>query len=911
MKYRRILLIVLFAFFFQDAYPARFIPESDLIKRVLTIVDQLYVDKNRIDPENMLHGALDRLSGTIAPVLTQIDIQAGITLIDIRVDQSHQSFRFNTPKTTAELNDILQQIVRFVKTHLETDEKLQSVDYAVINGFLSRLDPHSSLLIPEIYSDFSTSTSGNFGGVGMMIGIREGALTIIAPIDNTPASRAGLKAKDRIVQINEESTVNMSLTDAVQKLRGDKDTKVDVYIMRPGFTSPKKFTLIRDIIEITSVESHQFADDGKRVGYLKINTFQQNTTDEINSHLEGLDYDLNDFYGLILDLRNNPGGLLEQAIKVSDRFLNSGIIVSTAGLTQDSTKRFKARWFRSLVDIPIIVLVNNGSASAAEIVAAALKKNDRAVVMGIQTFGKGSVQQVIPFQDGSALRLTTSKYLTPDNTSIQSVGVTPHIALTPYFITDEFLQVTEPSSENGEKTLDQNYAEWGDQAEAAEKTIFFLYDEKETTSDDVDPDEETDTRVLRQQQLENDFLVQTAHTILQKNNRNGFGNLHQTSLEHAALVEQQQEQTIIDRFNAIPAAIDWKRYESLSPGKLEARVWLETQSEEGLWEPYQGDIVADQEIRLYVEARNVGTTRIARLLAITECENNVFNERQFAFGKLETGDAKSWFIPIKISEAAPSRNDLIQFNFIDQEQTIIHQAVFAMIVKEKPRPRFFYRITTRDDIAPAQGNGNASIEPGETILIELEIANRGEGVSGPLTVLLRSGEGNRVFLKKGRQTIDALKPDELQTAFFLFDFLNLPEDGDLDFALDIIDGTFQMSSLNHRLKLPLKRKIAPITNLPPAISITPRQLLSRSPEFDLIATIEDDKGIKDIYVFLNQKKIHYQNYLKTPQRQTIPFSIRLNLNDDMNHIMIVARDDNNVTVQKNLYLRYGNAKSLQ
>ena len=504
-------------------------------------------DSNRVIPSKMLEGSLEYLSTSIAPVLTTYSENQSQVEIKISVDQFTNTFEFSKPKDINDLNGILQILIRFVKSHLEADEKPENVDYAVINGFLTQLDPHSSFLIPEIYSDFSASTSGNFGGVGMMIGLRDGMLTIIAPIDDTPASRTGLRAKDQIVQINEESTINMSLTDAVKKLRGEKGTKVDIYIMRKGFTSPKKYSIIRDIIKITSVESHAFEINGQRVGYLKINTFQQNTMDEINSNLDDLDYDLNDFVGLIIDLRNNPGGLLEQAIRVSDRFLSNGVIVSTAGLNPDSIKSFKAHWFRSIVDIPIIVIVNNGSASASEIVTAALKKNDRAVVIGIQTFGKGSVQQVIPFEEGSALRITTSKYLTPGNKSIQSVGVTPHIAMTPYYISTDFLHVTSPKLDRGENSLEQNFAEWGDKAEPPLETVFYLYDDDET-ADSEEEEENTDLKAAKIKRLNRDYLVQTAIRILQKNNKKEFKHLLQTALSYLEREQQIQNDKLIQKF---------------------------------------------------------------------------------------------------------------------------------------------------------------------------------------------------------------------------------------------------------------------------------------------------------------------------------------------------------------------------
>ncbi len=908
MKFR-LLLILIFFITSQNVLAERFIPESDVIKRVLTIVNQLYVDNNRVVPTKMLEGALDYLSKSVAPVLTTFEEDEIAVEIKISVDQYTRSFRFNKPTNTHALDKILQLLIRFVKQHLDENEKLENVDYAVINGFLRQLDPHSSFLIPEIYSDFSASTSGNFGGVGMMIGLRKGALTIIAPIDDTPASRTGLKADDTIVQIDEESTINMSLTDAVKKLRGDKGTKVDIFIMRKGFTSPKKFTIIRDLIKITSVESHLFEESGQRVGYLKINTFQQNTMDEINSHLGDLDYDLNDFQGLILDLRNNPGGLLDQAIKVSDRFLDDGVIVSTAGLKSSSIKSYNAHWFRSIEDIPIIVVVNNGSASASEIVAAALKKNKRAMVIGIQTFGKGSVQQVIPFKDGSALRLTTSKYLTPGNISIQSVGVTPHIAVTPYYISTDFLHVTSPKLDRGENSLDQNFAEWGDKAEKPLQTVFYLYEEKKDKEEDED---DTDLKAAKLARLNDDFLVQAAIKILRQNKKRGFKHLLNSGLSYLKKEQKIQEQKLVDRFSSFPIPIDWRSYDLKKQGTIRSKVWLEIKSMSGtkeIWRKHEGPIPANSDIRLYLVAENTGETPIAKLMAITESKNGVFNDRQFAFGKLDPGKSRKWFIPIKIAESSHSRNNLISLAFADQQKRTIHNDSIDLIIKEESRPLFHYTVTPYENGKyKSVGNGNSILEKKETIAVKIDVTNSGAGKTGPLTVLLRNGEGKNIFLKKGRQNLDSLKPSETNSAVFEFDLKNIPQDKNLDFSLNILDGTFPLSSVSQKIKIPLNKIATASTNTPPAIELNSEQLLSTTSIFELTGSINDPQGVKDMYVFQNRKKIYYKNFIKQTNRKNVDFALELNLKDKNNVVVIVARDDNDVTTQKNVYLRYATSK---
>lgn len=894
---------------FQSLIAERFIPKSDLIKKVLGIINQLYVDNNRVIPDKMLQGSLEVLSTNIAPVMTKYKATKTKVIIDVRVDQFKRQFEVNKPKNLNEFNQILQQIVYFVKQHLEKGEKPEHIDAAVINGFLKQLDPHSFFLVPEIYSDFSTSTSGNFGGVGMMIGLKDGALTIVAPMDDTPASKAGLRAKDKIVQIDKESTINMSLNDAVKKLRGEKGTNVILHIMRKGFTTPKTYPITRDIIKIKSVESHVFQRKNKRVGYIKINTFQKNTLDEINSHLEDLDYDLNDFQGIIIDLRNNPGGLLDQAIKVSDRFLRKGVIVSTAGLTPNSIKSYRAHWFKSIVDIPIILLVNNGSASASEIVAAALKKNSRALVLGIQTFGKGSVQQVIEFKEGSALKITTSKYLTPGNISIQSVGVAPHIAVLPYIITNDYLHVTSPKLNRAEKSLSQNFSEWGDKAESAEKTLFYLFNKEETPTE---PEEDLTQKEQKARQLNKDYLVKTAVKLLIQNQRNDFQNLKKSSYSFIEREKTIQEQNLVDRFSSFSIPIDWKKYPTKEPGNIESKIWLEIKNqsaEKESWKKHIGPIPADNDIRLYIEAKNIGEQRISRLLATSESKSNNFDDRQFAFGKLDPGESKRWYIPIKISESAPSRNNLIEFKFTDQMKQEIHADSFALIIQEKNRPEFHYEISFIDSGKfNSTGNGDGILQEQETIAMKVSITNTGKGDSGSLTLLLKNGEGKNVFLKKGRQTIKTLKVKKTEEVYFEFDLKKTPVDEDLDFSLSILDGTYSLSSINQKLKIPLFKQAPELVNMAPSIQIESPKLLSVKNSYHFKAEILDTKGVKDVYIFQNDKKIFYKNFVEQNERNKVHFNLDIDLEDENNRIAVFTRDDDNVTTRKNLYLRYLKSK---
>lgn len=332
--------------------------------------------------------------------------------------------------TTAENQDaykylkLFSDVISIVQDNYveKTDQK--KLMYGAITGMLRELDPHSSFLKPEDYKELQIETKGKFGGLGIEITIRDNILTVVSPLEDTPADKAGIQANDQIMKIDDQPTQDMSLMDAVQKMRGPKGSKVKLTILRKGLQKPLEFELVRDIISIQSVKSFTLEPG---FGYLRISSFQSGTAADLRKALGQLEADNSGIQGLILDLRNDPGGLLDQAVEVSDEFLDEGLIVYTGGRLENQKMRFEAHKKAKPHTYPMVVLVNSGSASASEIVAGALQDHKRAIVMGEQTFGKGSVQTVIPLNDGSALRLTTSLYYTPSGKSIQAKGITPDI----------------------------------------------------------------------------------------------------------------------------------------------------------------------------------------------------------------------------------------------------------------------------------------------------------------------------------------------------------------------------------------------------------------------------------------------------------------------------------------------------
>ena len=321
--------------------------------------------------------------------------------------------------------DLFSEVLETIQNeYVEDVDQAEAMDSA-INGLLQSLDPYSSYMNQETFEESQSETTGEFGGLGIEVSMEAGVVKVIAPIDDTPASRAGIKAGDYIIKINAEQVRGKTLMEAVNLMRGPVGTSIEITVRRKGLKKAKIFKITREIIEIKSVIS-KLVDN--KVGYLRLRAFNQNSSDQLKKEISKIEKNKK-LVGYILDLRNNPGGLLTQAIEISDLFLNDGEIVSTKGRKNRENRKFFARKGDRIKGKPLIVLINNGSASASEIVAGALQDQKRAVLLGETTFGKGSVQSIIPLKNKGALRLTISKYYLPSGKSISEVGVLPDIKI--------------------------------------------------------------------------------------------------------------------------------------------------------------------------------------------------------------------------------------------------------------------------------------------------------------------------------------------------------------------------------------------------------------------------------------------------------------------------------------------------
>lgn len=750
-----------------------------IFSKVAYYVGEDYVDQARVDPSKMLVASLDALQRNIAEVQVE-ELPDG--RLKMHIGRQEKIFDGKV-RDLDEMVVRLQDVFAFLKKELPPQNEPEELEYAAIGGMLSTLDPHSVLLPPEVYDEMKLSTSGEFGGLGIVIAIRDNALTVISPLDDTPASRAGIKAGDKITRIGEESTVNMNLEEAVKKLRGPKGTAVTIAVSRKGLPDPREYTLIRDTIKIKNVESQLLSGN---VGYIRVKGFQEDTGKDVRDQMKSLRAKANDkeLEGVILDLRNNPGGLLDEAIRLSDLFLESGPIVTTVGVGNKLRDQKDARWPETDKDTPVIVLTNGGSASASEIVAGALKNRDRAVVLGEQTFGKGSVQNLFDLRDGSALKLTIAKYLTPGDVSIQSVGVTPDIETVPVKIGEEHIDLTGESRKFRESDLERHFVTDEDRTAKDKPTLSLRFlegeytppkgkyttlkkpDDKEPSGDkpETDPaeeaEEEIDPEYRKTADLAKDFEVQLALNLLKQAGSSSRKKMLAGASPVISKAAAEQDVRLTEEFRKL--GIDWTAGKDSGKPKLTAVLDFGTPA---------GAATAGDDLKLTVTVTNNGTTDVTRLRGISDSDEPLFDGLEFAFGRVKPGQAKSWTLPMKLPKSWPASVTEVKVDLERLEQAKLQTVSSRLTVKPLPHPSFAYSwqvIDAPNAADPKSGNGDGVAQAGEMVEMELTVTNLGPGDATEPIAIVKNLEGESVFIDRGRIKFDPLPAGKQGSGRFRF-----------------------------------------------------------------------------------------------------------------------------------------------
>lgn len=900
-----------------------------LVAATLSEIDNRYVDLERVDHQRMFDAALQSTERLVPTTLFQR--VEGSDLLHVQVGFHHTVIELEPVESRRSLQSALIRIAGLIATHVEPSDipvddgkdPWPEVEYAMINGMLDTLDPHSRLLPPEDSREMDVENQGEFGGLGITIVQRQGQLTIEYPLPDTPAAEAGLQADDRIVRINGESTINMSLQEAVRRLRGPVGSSVKLTIERGTEPEPLQVGLVRDRIKMNPVEGDLLAGG---VGIVSIKSFHANVSSDLETVLARLAARApgGRLAGLVIDLRGNPGGYLTQAIAVANKFLEDGIIVRTAGRGRaDDTER--ARPTRTQPRYPIAVLVDASSASASEIVAGALRNNDRAITIGERTFGKGSVQNLESFFDGSKLKLTIAQYYTPPgDQSIQAVGIPADIEIVH--------TVAEPGSDEGRKVALVHYRERVRREADYERGLARQIEIVEPPAYAV--------RMLRRpterrrgptlEHLRGDPQVELAREVLLA----GQGSARRSDLlrSAAAIIDRTRrtsEGELIEAFSAL--GIDWSAGPSVDRAELEVKLDLGE----------DGKLLSGNEETFWLEVTNRGTEPIHRLVAISTSESEILSGREFVFGKVDPGETRRFPQYVSLAEGYPTEQTPVNFSFRDVDGDVVSTWSTHLPVEGRPLPRLAWQWELIDG---DEGDGRAVV--GEEVTIALTVENLGLGSTSEAFARLRNRSGQALDLVEGTLEIGplrtpsgepcpepkepesqeqgeakaqppkctrALQPGEVWTGELK---VKVRKAGELETELTVGDArafdhaavmrsNFYETFTNTEtirfttgIPFPSSQRM-----VPPDIDISraPGSMSTRSP-VAISGRVTDDNGLAHVVVYHNDRKVFFAD--GGQGLRALPFTADVELVEGLNTLVVIAKDESGMTRTSSVVTSY-------
>ena len=868
------------------------------LERDFAFVHHYYVDSDKLVGER-LREMLEMSLQNVESQVDEVQFIVNDTEVIANVGTRSRTIAIQSLKDLSDMLRILQPVAAFLDGALSESVERPMVEYMLLNGALSVLDPHSILLPPVAAAEMALDNQGEFGGLGIEISIQEGQLTVKQPIEGTPAWDEGLKAEDKIVRIENTSTVNMDLDEAVSLLRGKVGEPVTILVKRTGWATPKPFTIVRGRIKIDPVKGEILEDD---VAYLKIQSFHQNVAEDMNALLKKMTKQSSKgLNGLVLDLRNNPGGYLSQAIKVSDRFLRNGVIVATVEGAERTREENHARSSNTLTDIPIVVLVNGNSASASEIVAGALRNQSRAIIVGERTFGKGSVQHLYGNPDESRLKLTVAQYLTPGDQSIQSVGIPPDILLQPTLI--------RPETEDDQEMVSLYWREWltreGDldrhldnESTLEGQTRFsvrYLYEEKEG-KDRTDPKKDWEVGFARELLLKTEGVDRASAMIAAKS-------LVETVQAAEAVKMEQQFESV---------EIDWRAGPNFYDNASSDLIVKFVMDEDGV-------LNAGEEEQIKVQIENTSGRPYHQISLLLLSEHPSIDHREMYFGYIAANTTVENTSMINIPHGYGTETVEMTIELRDPTQTLFEQQQ-TISTLGTDLPVFSWDLSLYDGIdGKGKGNGNRIPEVGEQVVLSVDITNVGNGRAIEPYVRLKNRSRKSLDLLEGTVELGAQKSDcdveecsrELlsgmtETGELIFDVKAVPDDEvwnlevlvganrSYDYSTAVRGGFPEYFQLKTDVEIPVGKVFETRTYNQPKITI---DVQSQQGDFlELSGFVDDESGITDILVFSGEDKVYYKG--ETGLSGRVPFGIDIELVEGSNPVYILAKDNQGLQTSK-------------
>lgn len=759
-----------------------------LLNRSIGYVRSHYVDPERVKPQAMLRGAMEAIQRTVPEVLMvrNVDESNNLVSVTIKVADTEANFDFTNSSDLYQMTWKAKDVMSFLDKSLPASVKRADIEYAAVNGMLRTLDPHSVLLTPSTYDEMRVGTSGKFGGLGIVVSSQNGELTVLTVLPDTPAAKSGMENGDRITQIENESTLNMALDQAVNRLRGEVGKSVTIWVLRKDWQEPKPFRIQREEIRIQAV---QHKDLGRGVGYVRVKSFQQNTLSDLKKALQELEDKGAMREGLVFDLRNDPGGLLDQAVGVSDLFLDDGTIVTTVGGSAKIREERKATRQGTLRKVPIVVLVNRGSASASEIVTGALKNNNRAIVLGERTFGKGSVQVLYELEDPrnktAALKLTIAQYLTPGDKSIQSVGIVPDIYTYAVTLREDAIDLFVSESDRiGESHLD-NHLEASGETDDNTELLRFFETPKERDEEGAEPSPNNPYG-----EIELDYEMRLARDLLV----HAGAKTRDEMLEKARkfLDEEEVRQNGRIRNQLASLHVDW----SEGPKKANKNPKMKVTLSHDLPD---GSLGAGEDLTLTASITNTGTTTLHQMRALSESPYSRLDQLEWVFGAVPAGKTKTWKVTIPMPRNSMARKTPIKALFFQgNDSKEAKSATTEVVVLPLKRPSFAFAYSIRDE----RGNGDGLVQAGEDVDLLVQIENVGKGDAFKTRAYMKNLSGDQVFLEKGRGKVETLAVGEKALLEYTFHVKKDLDSPFVELEVEITD-TVLRTSLITPIQIPI------------------------------------------------------------------------------------------------------------
>ncbi len=868
------------------------------LHRTIDYISTQYVDPDRIDYPAMLAAALTAVEKRVPDVLLRLEGQG--TALHVAVGNYSTVLTVQPATSFSTLEDTLRRVATLLEAHVDEKEiPLPEIEYAMINGMLSTLDPHSVFLPPESAKKMEEDNDGEFGGLGITIQTLKGELTVEYPLEDTPAFRAGIKAGDRILKIDGESTLNMDLDDAVSKMRGGAGTPVTITVSRAEFSEPKDFTIVRDLIKPSRVWSKLL--DGN-IAYIRIQSFHDQVKAQLDEEITRLERDAgaSGVKGVVLDMRDNPGGYLHQAIEVSDTFLSHGEIVSTVEREGRNRDVKEAKADPTDINWPMAVLMSGNSASAAEIVAGALRNNERAVVIGERSFGKGSVQNLWPFATGGSeeakLKLTTARYLTPGDRSIQNVGIPADIQLDQsavyppkaikdldgamsgprisLFFRDRVLREADLAGHLNNAVLEQ------------EPTV---YDVRYMSPD---PDSDGAPRTDRAD-ISKDFEVLFARDVLLAAHGKGRADVLKDA---GGVVGTRQKAELTKIEGAFKAqGIDWSPCSN--PTAATATIALQAGA--------SGTLHAGQLESLTVSVTNTSTKPICQALVKSKSADENIDGLEFYLGRIEPGATRSYATKTRLPLAYPTDVASVDLTLQDANRDVLASTSAVVNAQGPDLPQYGWTWTVDDKVG---GNGDGVLQVGETLTVHVNTRNVGVGVGGRASFDIRKGDGvgRAVEVTSGKSTFElkALAVNGEAGGDLSFKVASAPSEGaELPMNLRMYEADlYDYASIEESgfydayvQELPILLTVGQA--LPHGSVETPTVKITRAPaavspsgEVTISGVVTDSRGIRDVIVYRGDQKLSYAGGGDGTPLKSVPFSATTGLEEGRNVIVVYARD---------------------